>query len=48
MGCFRSLEEIKEWGVADNHRRRIILQNAEQRNEAAAICEGEIIRGVRG
>jgi hypothetical protein len=29
------LEEIKEWGVADNHRRLIILQNAKQRSEAA-------------
>ena len=31
LGCFRSLEEIKEWGVVDNHRRRVILQNARQR-----------------
>jgi len=28
------LEEIKEWWVVDNHRRRIILQNAKQRREA--------------
>jgi len=35
LGCHRSLEEIKEWGVADNHRRLIILQNAKQRREAA-------------
>jgi len=34
LGCFRSLEEIKEWGVVDNHRRRTILQNAKQRREA--------------
>jgi predicted Fe-S protein YdhL (DUF1289 family) len=34
VGCFRSLEEIKEWGVVDNHRRSIILQNAQQRKEA--------------
>jgi predicted Fe-S protein YdhL (DUF1289 family) len=33
LGCFRSLEEIKEWGVVDNHRRRIILQNARRRKE---------------
>jgi hypothetical protein len=31
LGCFRSLEEIKEWQVVDNHRRRIILQNARRR-----------------
>jgi predicted Fe-S protein YdhL (DUF1289 family) len=29
------LEEIKEWGVVDDHRRRIILQNIERRREAA-------------
>jgi uncharacterized protein len=34
LGCFRSVEEIKEWGVVDDHRRRIILQNAEQRKAA--------------
>jgi len=28
------LEEIKEWGIVDHHRRRIIVQNAEQRREA--------------
>lgn len=37
LGCFRSLEEIKEWGVVDSHRRRIILQNARQRREAAEL-----------
>jgi predicted Fe-S protein YdhL (DUF1289 family) len=34
LGCFRSLEEIKDWGVVDEHRRRIILQNAKRRREA--------------
>jgi predicted Fe-S protein YdhL (DUF1289 family) len=34
LGCFRSLEEIKEWGLADVHRRRIILKNAKQRETA--------------
>ncbi|HEY5264940.1 MAG TPA: DUF1289 domain-containing protein [Steroidobacteraceae bacterium] len=34
LGCFRSLDKIKEWGIVDNHRRRIILQNAQQRREA--------------
>jgi hypothetical protein len=28
------LEEIKEWGIVDTHRRRIILLNAEQRKQA--------------
>ncbi|HMI74909.1 MAG TPA: DUF1289 domain-containing protein [Steroidobacteraceae bacterium] len=35
LGCFRSLEEIKEWGVVDDQRRLIILQNAKQRKEGA-------------
>jgi predicted Fe-S protein YdhL (DUF1289 family) len=34
LGCFRSLDEIKEWGVVDTHRRRVILRNAEQRKQA--------------
>ncbi|HME39171.1 MAG TPA: DUF1289 domain-containing protein [Steroidobacteraceae bacterium] len=34
LGCFRSLDEIKEWGVVDGHRRRVILQNAERRRQA--------------
>jgi uncharacterized protein len=34
LGCFRSLDEIKEWGVADAHRRLVILGNAAQRREA--------------
>jgi uncharacterized protein len=41
LGCFRPLEEIKEWGVVDNHRRRIILQNAKQRREAYQML-GEV------
>jgi uncharacterized protein len=31
LGCFRSLDEIKEWGVADHRRRLVILQNAKRR-----------------
>jgi uncharacterized protein len=34
LGCFRTLEEIKEWGVVDNLRRSLILQNAKRRKEA--------------
>ena len=34
LGCFRSLEEIKEWGMADGVRRRSILENARQRKAA--------------
>jgi predicted Fe-S protein YdhL (DUF1289 family) len=33
LGCFRSLQEIKEWGVADAHRRFVILGNADRRRE---------------
>jgi predicted Fe-S protein YdhL (DUF1289 family) len=28
------LDEIKEWGIVGDHRRRIILQNAKRRSEA--------------
>ncbi len=31
LGCFRSLEEIKEWTVAAADRQRSILSNAERR-----------------
>jgi len=34
LGCFRSLEEIKEWGVVGEQRRRSILLNAERRKAA--------------
>jgi predicted Fe-S protein YdhL (DUF1289 family) len=34
VGCFRSLDEIKEWGRVDSHRRHVILQNVRQRRQA--------------
>jgi predicted Fe-S protein YdhL (DUF1289 family) len=34
IGCARTLDEIKEWGMVDNQRRRIILQNAARRRHA--------------
>lgn len=37
LGCFRSIEEIKEWGLVDEDRRRVILQNARQRREAHQV-----------
>jgi predicted Fe-S protein YdhL (DUF1289 family) len=37
LGCFRSLDEIKEWGVVDRERRRIILQNAKRRRAARGL-----------
>jgi predicted Fe-S protein YdhL (DUF1289 family) len=42
LGCFRSLEEIKEWGLADTHRRRAILQNAQQRRDAYRMIAGPV------
>jgi uncharacterized protein len=39
LGCFRSIEEIKEWSIVDDHRRRLILQNAMQRREASRTAE---------
>jgi len=41
LGCFRSLEEVKEWAIVDEHRRRIILQNAQERREASEVAESE-------
>jgi len=35
LGCFRTLEEIKEWGLVDAERQRIILHNARQRSHAS-------------
>lgn len=35
LGCFRSLDEIKEWGLVDNRRRRVILQNATLRKQGS-------------
>jgi uncharacterized protein len=34
LGCFRSLQEIKEWGIADERRRLDILENASRREAA--------------
>ncbi|WP_160016851.1 MULTISPECIES: DUF1289 domain-containing protein [unclassified Pseudomonas] len=31
LGCGRTLQEILDWGAADNARRRLICQAAEQR-----------------
>jgi predicted Fe-S protein YdhL (DUF1289 family) len=42
LGCFRSLDEIKRWGAADNHERIIILQNAKQRREAYCLGTGTL------
>jgi len=36
VGCFRSFEEIKEWSMVDDDRRRLILENATRRREASA------------
>ena len=40
LGCFRSLEEIKEWGLVDDPRREAILNNAKQRREAYLSLHG--------
>ena len=36
LGCFRSMDEIKEWSLAENQRRRVILENAQRRRDAQA------------
>lgn len=40
LGCFRSLEEIKDWGVVDSRQRHIILQNARRRKDAYPQVDG--------
>ena len=35
LGCFRSLDEINEWGIVDNQRRRVILQNTKLRKQGS-------------
>jgi hypothetical protein len=42
------LEEIKEWGIVGNHRRRIILQNAKERREARLIPGSARVFDIRG
>jgi predicted Fe-S protein YdhL (DUF1289 family) len=37
LGCFRSLEEIKLWSLANGEERLLILQNARRRREAYQI-----------
>jgi uncharacterized protein len=37
LGCFRSLEEITGWAVADNDKRRQFLKNIEARKSAKSI-----------
>ena len=46
LGCFRSLEEIKEWGVVDNRRRRIILANAKQRRQAYQMLRKVLLNSI--
>jgi predicted Fe-S protein YdhL (DUF1289 family) len=40
LGCFRSLEEIKFWGVATEPERVNILDNSKQRREAYSLKTG--------
>ena len=35
LGCFRTIEEIKDWSIVDDQQRRLILQNAQRRKEAS-------------
>ncbi len=35
-GCFRHVEDIREWRSADDERRRVICAQALQRKQAAA------------
>lgn len=35
LGCFRHVEDIREWRYADDQRRRVIVAQAEQRKAGA-------------
>jgi len=35
LGCFRHVEDIREWRSADDQRRRVIVAQAEQRKAAS-------------
>jgi uncharacterized protein len=35
LGCFRTIEEIKDWSIVDDQQRRLILQNALRRRAAS-------------
>ncbi|MFO2461897.1 DUF1289 domain-containing protein [Pseudomonas sp. 15FMM2] len=35
LGCFRHVEDIREWRSADDQRRRVIVARAEQRKAGA-------------
>lgn len=35
LGCFRHVEDIREWCSADDQRRRVIVAQAEQRKAGA-------------
>ncbi|KPX20390.1 Uncharacterized protein ALO36_04226 [Pseudomonas syringae pv. tomato] len=37
LGCFRHVEDIREWRSADDDRRRQIRLNADQRRAAAEV-----------
>ena len=39
LGCFRHVEDIREWRSADDDRRRLIRANADQRRAAAVVGE---------
>jgi uncharacterized protein len=45
LGCFRSLEEIKEWAGAGDQRRHAILRNTTQRREACKIAGDASVTG---
>lgn len=39
LGCFRHVEDIREWRSADDQRRRQIRQDAEQRRQQIQPAE---------
>ena len=40
LGCFRSLDEITDWSVANNQKRIVILHNTRQRQKTKLGVSG--------
>ncbi len=44
MGCFRTMEEIIRWDMANDAERRIILEHARLRKEAHQLKVGDYFK----
>lgn len=47
LGCFRSLEEITQWGESNSDARTVILEHARQRQKAHYLKVGIALPAFR-